>query len=55
MLPDMLPQRGIPQLADYVALNVKRHDGELTIYSTMGEGAAIYCNILVKSVAGLKE
>ena len=46
MLPDTLPQRGVPQQADYVALNVERHDGELTVYSTMGGGAPIYCNIL---------
>ena len=46
MLPDMLPQRGVPQQADYVALNVERHDGEPTIYSTMGGGTPIYCNIL---------
>ena len=46
MLPDMLPQRGIPQQADYVALNVERHDGEPTVYSTMGGGAPIYCNVL---------
>ena len=45
MLPDTLPQRGIPQQADYMALNVERHDGEPTIYLTMG-GAAIYCNVL---------
>ena len=46
MLPDMLPQRGVPQQADYVALNVERHDGEPTVYSTMGRGAPIYCNML---------
>ena len=46
MLPDTLPQRGVPQQADYVALNVERHDGEPTIYSTMGGGAPIYCNVL---------
>ena len=46
MLPDMLPQQGIPQQADYVALNVERHDGEPTVYSTMGGGASIYCNVL---------
>ena len=46
MLPDTLPQRGIPQQADYVALNVERHDGEPTIYSTMGGKAPIYCNVL---------
>ena len=44
MLPDMLPQRGVPQQADYVALNVERHDGEPTVYSTMGGDAPIYCN-----------
>ena len=46
MLPDTIPQRGVPQQADYVALNVERHDGEPTIYSTMGGGAPIYCNVL---------
>ena len=46
MLPDTLPQRSIPQQADYVALNVERHDGEPTVYSTMGGGAPIYCNVL---------
>ena len=46
VLPDMLPQRGVPQQADYVALNIERHDGEPTIYSTMGGGAPIYCNVL---------
>ena len=46
MLPDMLPQRGVPQQADYVALSVERHDGEPTVYSTMGGGAPIYCNML---------
>ena len=46
MLPDTLPQRGIPQQADYVALHVERHDGEPTVYSTMGGAAPIYCNVL---------
>ena len=46
MLPDMLPHREIPQQADYVALNVERHNGEPTVYSTMGGGTAIYFNIL---------
>ena len=46
MLPDTLPQCDVPQQADYVALNVERHDGEPTIYSTMGGGAPIYCNVL---------
>ena len=46
MLPDTLPQRGVPQQADYVALNVERHDGEPTVYSTLGGGAPIYCNVL---------
>ena len=46
MLPDTLPQRGVSQQADYVALNVERHDGEPTIYSTMGGGTPIYCNVL---------
>ena len=46
MLPDTLSQRGISQQADYMALNVERHDGEPTVYSTMGGGAPIYCNVL---------
>ena len=46
MLPDTLPQRGIPQQADYVALNIERHDREPTIYLTIGGGAPIYCNVL---------
>ena len=46
MLPDTLPQWEIPQQADYVTLNVERHDGEPTIYSTMGGEAPIYCNVL---------
>ena len=46
MLLDTLPQRGISQQADYMALNVERHDGEPTVYSTMGGGAPIYCNVL---------
>ena len=41
MLPDTLPQQ-----ADYVALNVERHDREPTVYSTMGEEAPLYCNVL---------
>ena len=46
MLPDTLPQHRVPQQADYMALNVERHDGEPTVYSTMGGGTPIYCNIL---------
>ena len=46
MLPDTLPQCGIPQQADYVAINVERHDGEPTVYSTIGGGAPMYCNVL---------
>ena len=46
MLPDTLPQWGTPQQADYMALNVERHDGEPTVYSTMGGGTPIYCNVL---------
>ena len=46
MLPDTLPQWGVPQQADYVALNIERHDGEPMVYLTMGGGAAIYCNVL---------
>ena len=45
MLPDTLPQCGIPQQADYVALNMERHDREPTVYFTMGGGAPIYCNM----------
>ena len=46
MLPDTLPQCSVPQQADYVALNVERHDEEPTVYSTMGGRAPIYCNVL---------
>ena len=46
ILPDTLPQCGVPQQADYMALNVERHDGEPTVYSTMGGDAPIYCNVL---------
>ena len=46
MLPNTIPQWGIPQQADYVALNVERHDGEPIVYSTMGGRAPIYCNVL---------
>ena len=46
ILPDILPQCGVPQQANYVALNVERHDGEPTIYSTMRGDAPIYCNVL---------
>ena len=46
MLPDTIPQQGVSQQADYVALNIERHDGEPTIYSTMGGGAPVYCNVL---------
>ena len=45
MLPNTLPQCGIPQQADYVALNMERHDGEPIVYSIMGGGAPIYCNM----------
>ena len=44
--PNTIPQQGIPQQADYVTLNVERHDGEPTVYLTMGGGMAIYCNVL---------
>ena len=46
MLPDSIPARGIPQRADYVAFNVKKHDGEPTIYSTLGGNNPIFCNVL---------
>ena len=29
-----------------MALNVERHDGEPTVYSTMGGTTPIYCNVL---------
>ena len=47
--PILLPTRadwGTPQRADYVAFNVEKHDGEPTVYSTMGGGAPIFCNVL---------
>ena len=37
LLPDPITDRGIPQRANYVAFNVEKHDGEPTVYSTMGE------------------
>ena len=46
MLPDTLPQRGVPQQANYVALSIERHDGKPTVYSTMGGDTPIYCNVL---------
>ena len=46
MLPNTLPQRDVSQQVDYIALNVERHDGEPMVYSTMGGGAPIYCNVL---------
>ena len=46
MLPDLIPARGIPQRADYMAFNIKKHDGEPTIYSTMGGNNPIFCNVL---------
>ena len=46
MLPNTFPQWGIPQQADYVALNIERHNGEPMVYSTIGGGAPIYCNVL---------
>ena len=46
LLPDPIAARGIPQRADYVAFNVEKHDGEPTIYSTMGGNAPVFCNVL---------
>ena len=46
LLPDPITDRGIPQRADYVAFNVEKHDGEPTVYSTMGGNTAVFCNIL---------
>ena len=46
LLPDPIAVRGIPQRADYVAFNVEKHDGEPTIYSTMGGNAPVFCNVL---------
>ena len=46
LLPDPIADRGIPQRADYVAFNVKKHDGEPTVYSTMGGNAPVFCNVL---------
>ena len=46
MLPNVLPQREMPQKADYAAVNVERHNEELTVYSTMGGTTPIYCNVL---------
>ena len=46
LLPDPIADRGIPQRADYVAFNVEKHDGEPTVYSTMGGNAAVFCNVL---------
>ena len=44
--PDPIVARGILQRADYVAFNVKKYDGESTIYSTMGGNAPVFCNVL---------
>ena len=46
LLPDPITDRGIPQRADYVAFNIKKHDGEPTVYSTMGGNAPVFCNVL---------
>ena len=46
LLPDPIADRGIPQRADYVAFNVEKHDGEPTVYSTMGGNAPVFCNVL---------
>ena len=46
LLPDPITDRGILQRADYVAFNVEKHDGEPTVYSTMGGNAPASCNVL---------
>ena len=46
LLPDPIAVRGIPQRADYMAFNVEKHDGEPTIYLTMGGNAPVFCNVL---------
>ena len=46
LLPDPIADRGIPQRADYVAFNVEKHDGEPTVYSTMGGNTPASCNVL---------
>ena len=46
LLPDPIADRGIQQRADYVAFNVEKHDGEPTVYSTMGGNAPVFCNVL---------
>ena len=46
LLPDPIANRGIPQRADYVAFNIEKHDGEPTVYSTMGGNAPVFCNVL---------
>ena len=46
LLPDPIVDRGIPQRANYVAFNVEKHDGEPTVYSTMGGNAPVFCNVL---------
>ena len=46
LLPDPIADRGIPQRADYVAFNIEKHDGEPTVYSTMGGNAPVFCNVL---------
>lgn len=45
-LPDDRPERGLPQRVAYIAMNIEKHDGEPTIYSTMGGDAPRYCNVL---------
>ena len=46
LLPDRIADRGIPQRADYVAFNIEKHDGEPTVYSTMGGNTSVFCNVL---------
>ena len=46
LLPDPIADRGIPQRANYVAFNVEKHDGEPTVYLTMGGNTPVFCNVL---------
>ena len=46
MLPDPIQVWGIPQRADYVAFNIKKHDREPTVCSTTGGNAPVFCNVL---------
>ena len=46
MLPETIPAREIPQRANYMAFNIEKHDGEPTVYSTIGGNNPILCNVL---------